>query len=210
MAYAHYYQGYRSALHVSSDLGPGPWAKKALDGQLAFQEFVADHLETGCLMSVALVLTHPEQYAVTRAALEKLSTVRHICERIREWSFGFHVLTVVVNRESLLHRDKRSGGFLWLDLLLTIGGDDGTVLELPGLGVRFQYSSGTFVLFSGNTHLHGVSASEAERVCFAAYARPSVNRQFPIHSPKPPTIERSSHHAYWLTYIHSLLEWARK
>lgn len=160
-------------------------------------------------MSVALALTHPEQYAVTRAGLQMLSNVRHLCERIREWAFGFNVLTVVANRESLLHRDKRSGGFVWLDLLLSIGGDEGTVLELPGVGVRFQYTSGTILMFSGNTHLHGVSPSASERVCLAAYARPSVNRQLGIHTPLPPSISRSNHHSYWLGYIRSLVDWSR-
>ncbi|KZV62304.1 hypothetical protein PENSPDRAFT_548123, partial [Peniophora sp. CONT] len=152
-------------------LGPGPRGKRVSEGQAAFQQFIRDHLETGCLMSAALVLAHPEQYALTRACLEKQSGLRHVCNRIHEWAFGFNVLTIVSNRETLTHRDKLSGGLEWLDELVSIGGDDTTVLELPGVGVRFQYRSGTIVLFSGHTHLHGVSASKRERVCFAAYAR---------------------------------------
>ncbi|KZV59180.1 hypothetical protein PENSPDRAFT_595933, partial [Peniophora sp. CONT] len=165
--------------------------------------------ETGCLMSAALVLTHPEQYAVTRACLEKQGGLRHLCHRVREWAFGFNVLTIVANRKSLLHRDKLSGGQEWLDALLSIGGDIDTVLELPGVGVRFQYTSGTIVLFCGHTHLHGVSASRSERVCFAAYGRPSVQRQWRLHSPRPPTIHMSRHHTFWLEYIEELLAWAR-
>ena len=156
------------------------------------------------------MLTHPEQYAVTRGSLEKLSRIDHICDRIREWAFGFNVVTVVANRESLTHRDKRSGGFEYFDQLLTVGGDAETVLELPGLGVRFQYTSGSIVMFSGNTHLHGVSYSQRERVCFASYARQSVHKQLGIGSPRPPTIAASLHHEYWLRYIHEVLIWARK
>lgn len=161
-------------------------------------------------MSVAMVLVHPEQYALTRAALEALSSLEHICDYIQTWAFGFNVLTVVVNRETLTHRDKFSGGFEWLDELLNIGGDEGTVLELPGVGVRFQYTSGTIAIFSGNTHLHGVSPSLLERACFAAYVRPSVLRTFHLHTPDPPTIPRSQHHIYWAEYIQTLLDWTRK
>lgn len=161
-------------------------------------------------MSVALVLIHPEQYALTRASLQKLSRMEHICDRIRQWAFGFNVLTVVVNRKSLLHRDKGSGGFEWLDELLTVGGDEDTVLELPGLGVRFRYCSGTIALFSGNTHLHGVSASRSERVCFAAYVRSSVLRKFHIHHPDPPYVNTGLDHMEWLEYIDEILAWAGK
>lgn len=197
-------------MYVASHLGPGPNGKKPTSGQLAFQQFVRDHLETGCLMSVALVLTHPEQYALTRAGLEKLGSIQHVCDRIREWAFGFNVLTVVANRETLLHRDINSGGTHWLDQLLNIGGSTDTVLELPGIGVRLQYTSGTMALFSGNTHLHGVSASKCERVCFAAYARPSVLRQEDIFDPRSPSIPDSLHHLFWLDYIDRMLAWAHR
>lgn len=160
-------------------------------------------------MSVALALTHPEQYALTRACLGQLSTLRHVCDRIREWAFGYNVLTIVANRQSLSHRDRLSGGVEWLDTLLSIGGDEDTVFELPGVGVRLLYTSGTLVLFCGHTHLHGVSASRAERVCFAAYARPSVQRQFRLHTPKPPTVSRAGFHTFWLRYISKLIDWAQ-
>ena len=34
-----------------------------------------ENLETGLLMSVAIALAHPEQYALTRASLEKLASL---------------------------------------------------------------------------------------------------------------------------------------
>ena len=111
---------------------------------------------------------------------------------------------------SLLHRDKLSGGVPYFDCLLTIGGDDGTVLALPGLGIRYQYTSGTMVLFSGHTRLHGVSKAHAERVCFAAYVRQSVHRLFRIHIPELPSAVHSKEHMYWLGYIQEILKWARK
>ena len=197
-------------MYVSSHLGPGPNAKRASAGQLAFQQFVRDHLETGTVLAIALVLTHPQQYAHTRGGLEKFSRIEHICDRIREWAFGFNVLTVVVNRESLTHRDKLSGGAEYFDQLVTVGGDPNTVLELPGIGVRFLYTSGTVVMFCGNVHLHGVSRSVGERTCFASYARRSVHTQQGIPAPSPPTVESSRHHKYWRDFIEEVLEWARK
>lgn len=159
-------------------------------------------------MSVAIAIVHPEQYALTRASLSKLGALPHVCEYIRHWAFGFNVLTVVVNRDTLVHRDKQSGGLDWLDELLSIRGSDDTVLELPGVGARFLYQSGTIALFSGNIFSHGVSCLLEERVCFAAYVRPSVHRAFKIHSPHPPTISRSLHHTYWAGYIQTLITWS--
>ena len=194
---------------MSKHFGETNPGKRLTPGQLSFQQFVRDHLETGVLMSVALVLTHPEQYALTRASLEKLAHLPVICKRIREWAFGFNVLTIVANRESYLHRDKESGGPEYIDELLSIGGNHKTVLELPGIGVRFRHASGTMALFSGNTHLHGVSRSTTERVCFAAYVHSSVHRKFRIPAPNPPSLVSSMQYVYWNSYINSLLEWAR-
>ena len=168
-----------------------------------------ENLETGLLMSVAIALAHPEQYALTRASLEKLASLRHICQFIDGWAFAFNVLTIVVNREAWLHRDKMSGALALLDMLLNIGGDPGTVLELPGVGVRLQYDSGTAAIFSGHTHIHGVSRSTEERVCFAAYVRPSVHRLFGLHTPDAPTVVRPSQYAQWIHYIESVVAWAR-
>lgn len=203
-------QGYTDSIHVSAELGPGPGGRCPSSAQRSFQEFLALNLETGALISVALVLTHPEQYALTRACLQKLSAIEHINERLMEWSFGFNVVTVVVNRQSPFHRDRGSGGADWLENLMNIGGDDGTVLELPGIGVRFQYSSGTMALFSGHTHLHGVSEAACERVCFASYARPPVLRLFNLFTPDPPSLSRSLHHQVWKSYIGELVDWAKR
>lgn len=127
---------------------------------------------------------------------------------MREWALAFNVLTVVANRELLLHRDKLSGGPDYLDQLLTIGSDDDTVLELPGIGVRFRYGSGTMALFSGHTHIHGVSRSTCERVCLASYARPSVHRRFNLHIPDAPTVASAKQYTYWRTYIQAMIDWA--
>ena len=203
-------QGMNDKLYVSSHLGPGPNGRRASPGQLAFQKFIREQEETVSLLAVVEVLIHPQQYALTRGSLERHSTLAHIRNRIREWAFGFNVVTVVVNREALTHRDKRSGGLEYFDQLVTVGGDSTTVLELPGIGARLQYTSGAIVMFSGNTHLHGVSASQKERVCFASYARPSVQKQQKIPTPRPPTVPSSLHHRYWLGYINEVLAWARR
>ena len=77
MAISEALQGWNSSLHVSADLGPPPGKPEASVGQQGFQAFFAENLETGVLVSTALVLTHPEQYALTRAALERLSGIDH-------------------------------------------------------------------------------------------------------------------------------------
>ena len=117
-------------------------------------------------------------------------------------------MTLVVNREAWFHRDPNSGGVTWFDQLFNFGGDPGTVLELPGIGVRLQYDSGTVAMFSGHTHIHGVSESTHERLCLASYVRPSVQRLFRMHTPEAPSIESSMMHNTWRQYIQDILKWA--
>ncbi|KZV59026.1 hypothetical protein PENSPDRAFT_560614, partial [Peniophora sp. CONT] len=132
-----------------------------------------DALAFGALMSAALVITHPEQYALTRECLILLAKKNPALETIlRVWPFAFNALAVVSNRCTPMHRDRGSGDDVDYDGMVTVGGDDDVTIKFDGLGFWGRYRSGTMVWTSCHMQLHSVSDSPiAERVAFAAFAK---------------------------------------
>jgi hypothetical protein len=127
-------------------------------------------------MSAVLSVTQPELYALNRESLLRLSERGpELKEHVAAWGFAFNAVTVISNRSSPNHRDQKSGRPEYSDVLLSLGGDSETVLELVTLGIRCRYSSGSVAVFSGNVILHAVSESVNDRVCIAGYTRPAVH-----------------------------------
>lgn len=140
------------------------------------------------ILSATLAIAHPEQFQLSLRCLENLGNMAQFADLAEQWAFAFTAVSVVSNRWTPEHRDNGSGGYGILDVLLSIGGCLRTVLELPGLGLRFIYDSGTVVLFSGHVHLHTVSPSERERMCIACYARKAIYHKFGLDLPSSTTV----------------------
>ncbi|VDB96069.1 unnamed protein product [Peniophora sp. CBMAI 1063] len=157
--------------------------------QHLLQAWVVEMEDSAIILSCALAIVHPEQFELSLRCLEKLCEEDEFASIAEQWAFAFSAVSVISNRETPEHRDKSSGGYGMFDLLLSIGGCPRTALELPGLGVRFAYESGTIVLFSGHVHLHTVSPSEKERMCIACYARKAVHHKFGLNLPSSVTIQ---------------------
>jgi hypothetical protein len=140
------------------------------------------------IMSAVLSVVQPDLYALNRECLLRLSQREGLLEFIVPWGFTFNAISVISNRSSPAHRDGRSGGPQYSDVLVSLGGDDGTVLELYSLGIRCRYPSGSMAIFSGHTILHGVSNSVTERVCIAGYSRPALLRSTKLGAPNWATL----------------------
>jgi hypothetical protein len=102
-----------------------------------------------------------------------------ITEVLQWWSSIYSGVSIIANRETPVHRDVGTSPEAY-DLLVTIGGDEETVLCLPSMGLVMEYRSGTTVLFSGYAVPHGVTPSVAERVCFAYYIKDNVHERFRV------------------------------
>lgn len=126
-------------------------------------------------MSAVLSVTQPALYALNRECLLQLSERPELKDHLAVWGFVFNAVSVVSNRSSPTHRDQKSGHPEYSDILVSLGGDAKTVLDLVSLGIRCKYSSGSAAVFSGNVILHGVSDSVNDRVCIAGYTRPAVH-----------------------------------
>lgn len=174
--------------HFDADLYPSKdlssKAKPATKVHKVTQAFIAGMGTSAIIFSAALGIAHPEQYELTRRSLKKICCDPEFADVASQWAFAFNVLTIVANRSTPIHRDVGSGARPLYDLLATFGGGPNTVIEFPGMGLRLQYDSGTMVLFSGNMHPHGVSASLYERICLALYSRKSVLHKHQLGLPQ--------------------------
>lgn len=145
-------------------------------------------------MSVALAIINPEQYALSRECLVRVSRKSPNIEALlKSWPFAFTSIAAVSNRSAGGHRDRKSGEFRLIDLMTTVGGDRDVVIEFEGLGFSGRYDSGSMAALSCHTHLHSVSESpEAERIAFAAFMKPTVLLDTGLDFPRPPTSELSN------------------
>lgn len=142
--------------------------------------------ESASLLSAILRIIHPDMYRAGRASLQQLrvqtdeikdgADVQPIIEK---WASVFNGVSVIINRQTPFHRDNNSRAE-WYDMLATIGTFQDPIMELPGIGRRFAYNSGTVVGISGRCLQHGVSESQGERLCLAYYMRDNVHERLGI------------------------------
>ena len=129
---------------------------------------MAEMQETGGILDGILAVTHPELYEAGRALMQQLYTDNaHARALVNAWPSVYHAVHVIVNRETLQHRDK-NGLAGWFDLLLTVGtyGEE-AVLSMRTFGVSVPYDSGSIVMIPSRTVLHGVPPVSPDRVCLA-------------------------------------------
>lgn len=175
-------------IHVSSDLGGSATHPSAR--QRSAMAWLLRECQFAALVSAALGITHPEQYALSRECLVKLATKRpHLARALAAWPLAFNSLAVIANRCSPDHRDRRGGGKRYYDVMATIGGDADLVIDFKGLGFRGRYCSGAMVNVFGHVHLHSVSRSTAERIAFAAFVNQSVPLVMGLSPPRYPTLD---------------------
>jgi hypothetical protein len=104
------------------------------------------------------------------------------------WATPFTGLSVIMNRETITHRDVK-GYRESLDLLLTIGRYTGGRFHLPGLGFSLIYNPGTVVALAGNVLQHGVCPVTGERACLAHFWHHKVAEKLSIMQPGWVTVD---------------------
>ncbi|VDB85576.1 unnamed protein product [Peniophora sp. CBMAI 1063] len=175
---------------VAADLGKAGSPSASSASQRTAQDWVSQSLVFGGLMSAALSMLHPEQYALSRECMIRLALQHPDLESmLKIWPFTFNALALVSNRATPIHRDRHSGDADYLDGMCTIGGDGRVAIEFKGLGFKARYRSGTMAWTSYYMHLHSVSHSpDAERIAFAAYVKQSVQLDTGLDPPRTPTL----------------------
>ena len=160
------------SIHPSLDL---TWRQDKREDSSEALRWARDQIDLGIIMSSILAIAQPDLYKLGRESLMRLGGRPRVRPYMKDWPFAFNVLSLIANRASPFHRDRRSGKPEYSDVLLSLGGDASTVLELPTVGIRCRYGPGSVAVFSGNLVLHGVSACKGERLCIAGYHRPALH-----------------------------------
>lgn len=128
---------------------------------------------------------HPEQHFEGRGALLQhlrpgASKIDHESFKrvMKVWGTGFTGLSVISERETPFHRDGQNANWMY-DLIVNIADrhDPDVRVELPGIGIRFRYSSGTVLSILGKAIRHGVSATSVDRYCLAFFMRQKVSER---------------------------------
>ena len=142
----------------------------------AGREWLSDMTESSTLLSSIVRVIHPELYAMGIETMKKMGMMVDPPAVLRLWYSIFNGVQVISNRETPVHRDHNSR-WEWYDLLATLGPYQGAILELPGVGLRFSYESGTVLGICGRLLRHGVSEAVGERFCLAYFMRENVQKR---------------------------------
>lgn len=139
--------------------------------------------ESSALIGAILSIIHPDLY---KAGIETLLKLREKEEEMKEyemfmdllwmWQSPFSGVSVISGRQSPIHRDVQAM-HPWFDVLCTFGVYDDGVMELPSLGVRLEYNTGTMVALAGRVIPHGVARSAGKRVSLAYFMRQTVHER---------------------------------
>ena len=119
--------------------------------------------------SAILAVIHPELHNAVQKTFNRLREHYEIVnpqDILSPWTSTFNGVSVNFNHLTPAHQDGKSRR-QWYDLLVTLGSYWNCNLELLGLGLLLEYSSGTVVGLMGSTLQHQVSHFEGERVCYA-------------------------------------------
>ena len=127
------------------------------------------------LSSITRVI-HPELFEMGLDSMSKMSNQETLKDVLDLWWSVFNGVQVISNRETPVYHDHSSLS-CWYDLLTTMGPYKTAHLELPGVGLRFSYGSGTVIGLCGRVLRHGVSLADEERICVAYYMRENVQRR---------------------------------
>lgn len=135
------------------------------------------------VVTAALRIMHPELYKTGMAAMENLAAqsgdVRDpadLLEVLTVWPTVFNACSVISDRSCPFHRDNFSRPE-WFDMMVTTGPYERAVMELPTVGLRLRYDSGTIVGLCGKVLTHGVSEHTGQRLSLTFYMRDNVHER---------------------------------
>lgn len=172
-----YEQGHTPPAHK-----PGPSATLAND--TGTDPFLAEIQEINALVGGALAIVQPFLFAASMkawrnvlASKESVKNHARMEELLGLWPSPFTAISLIVNRETPIHRDPKGGKFLF-DAVLTLGNYKRGRFEIPGVGMRVRYDPGTMVLLASHTLAHGASMVDADRYCIASFFRPHVLKAY--------------------------------
>ncbi|KAG2005826.1 hypothetical protein CC2G_002194 [Coprinopsis cinerea AmutBmut pab1-1] len=187
---------FASCWHQQGHVGPFdyPSPSASLKGT-AGRQFIEDMTESFAVLGGAVAITQPWLFNAGLEVLESLNrrtfpvnNAETLDAILNFWSNPLTAFSVIINRESAIHRDISSPTWAF-DLIYTGGSYRDGRFESPTLGCRFLYDPGTVILGLGSLIRHGVAPAAGDRVCIVSFFRESMlERGSQYHGAKPPTI----------------------
>jgi len=175
------HEGPEDSLHASSDI-------QHLDNI----NYLTDLVFTNSLLAAIYSIIQPDLFESGTTIFEDIAEHaelnKTISKALQVWATPFTGLSVILNRETITHRDVK-GYRESFDLLLTIGDYTGGRLHLPGLGFSLIYDPGTVVALAGNVLQHGVCPVAGDQACLAHFWHKKVGERLGVKQPKWVTIQ---------------------
>ncbi|KAI0336907.1 hypothetical protein BDW22DRAFT_1305625, partial [Trametopsis cervina] len=115
-------------------------------------------------------LSHPEQVRTCIRAHKALASEGEISDVYCDWPLPLNGLAIISNRQTPLHRDKKTAPTMF-DFLATCGTYGDGVFTIADLDIRFRYAPGTMIALCGGALRHMAAVDDGERVVFAGFMR---------------------------------------
>ncbi|KIO04341.1 hypothetical protein M404DRAFT_143323, partial [Pisolithus tinctorius Marx 270] len=131
------------------------------------------------ILSASLSIMHPSLYNASHQAMQQLSEWSatndpKMAAALRHWPTIYTNISMIANRSAPLHRDLQSHAD-WYDMLVSVSNYSECVLDIPSLGLQFDYWPGTVVAFSGRLLRHGVNDVSGNCCSLAFYMRDNIH-----------------------------------
>ena len=134
--------------------------------------------EVEAFMNLTLSLINPDLFRTGLHMLQRLRELEATSELAQEWQSVFTGISIISNRKTPSHRDKRAR-YEWFNMLLSYSDTETNPrLLINDLGLDLEYPSGTVVAFCGNILKHEVKSwGDGDRVCYAHFMREAVRKR---------------------------------
>ncbi|EDR03961.1 uncharacterized protein LACBIDRAFT_306265 [Laccaria bicolor S238N-H82] len=150
--------------------------------------YLQNVLLANAIVGAIYAVIQPDLFESSLATFEKLANHAEALDNpiniaLRVWATPFTGLSVILNRETINHRDLK-GYRESFDLLLTIRNYTGGRCHLAGLGFSLVYDPGTVVALAGNVLQHGVCPVLGDRACLAHFWHKKVGERLGVKRPQ--------------------------
>jgi hypothetical protein len=132
------------------------------------------------LASVLLFVLHPDLYLYGRDIVLRLAAHYEGTEFdhcAAPWRSPFSVISGIFNHETPLHNDPEPPAG-WLDVLMTLGEYETTLLKAETVGLLFDYRPGTVMALMCSRVWHGVSPVMGDRLSLLFYFKQYIGAYF--------------------------------
>jgi hypothetical protein len=150
--------------------------------------WVAEISPTASFLGGLLRVMNPAVYETGTACIKEIAKGDQVAKKenldhlVELWTSPYPTVSLMSSRDSPVHRDK-GGDYSSMDMLASVGPYTNGIFNVPGIGIKFSYNSGTVIGLLGRIIQHGAECS-GERLCWAQYLRENVLDSLCIPPPK--------------------------